>query len=92
MKEKLIKITQKLFSYINIALLLVWIFILVAYVVALVVGGETAVNIDSFLAGHVLKKTYMFSVIAAFVAMINMYLSGVKVFTLEIGDRSSKTE
>jgi len=87
MKEKLINITQKLFSYINMLLLLAWVLILLAYTAALFIGGDTAVMIDSFLAGHVLKKTYMFSVIASFIAMINMYLSGVKVFTLEIGEK-----
>lgn len=90
MKEKFINITQKAFSYINILLLAVWVLILLAYTAALFIGGDTAIAIDSFLSGHVMKKTYMFSVIASFIAMINMYLSGVKVFTLEIGSKDNK--
>lgn len=85
MKEKLIKITGKIFSYVMAVLMLLFIFILAVYVVLLPIGQEIAAPVNSFISAHILPKMYIMSVVSSFVGLINMYLRGKKAFTLDSG-------
>ncbi len=85
MKEKLINITRIVFSCVTACLMGVFVLVLTAYLAALCIGGETAAEINNFISGMILPKIYIVSVITSFTGLINMYLRGIKAFTLESG-------
>ncbi len=85
MKEKLINLTKTIFSYVTAALMAIFVLILAAYIVALIIGGDTGIAIDHFFSASVLPIMYIVSVVTSFVGILNMYLRGKKAFTMESG-------
>ncbi len=85
MKDKLIKLTGKIFSYAMAVLMLLFVFILITYMVMLLIGGNVAIAMNDFISVHILPKMYIASVISSFIGLLNMYLRGEKAFTLDSG-------
>lgn len=88
MKERLINATKMIFSWVTLILMGVFVLILAVYLVLLCVGGDTALKLNEFISTAILPKMYVVSVVTSFTGLFNMYLRGIKAFTLESGTGS----
>lgn len=84
MKEKLKKISDVLklvFGYGVMITLFVGALSFFAYVVALIIGGETAAVICDFVYNVILKITIYVSTVTILLGLVAMYLAGEKALT-----------
>jgi hypothetical protein len=83
MKEKLTKMTQEVFGYGISILVVLCMFVALAYVVAFIIGAPGSVAINAFCTGKLLPVVYKAGIILCIIGIINMYLNGVLIFRLE---------
>lgn len=76
MKEKISAELKFIFGAGQISLMLSSLGIIFAYIVAFIVGGETAVKIDAFIYGTIFPILFFIAVLLAFIGLINLYLTG----------------
>ena len=83
MKEKLALICKKVFGAGQMLLMSVTLIIICTYIVAFIVGGETAVAIEAFVYANVFPVMYFVVVVLAFIGVINLYLTGYRTMRFE---------
>lgn len=83
MKEKLAVICKKIFGAGQMGLMLVTLGIICSYIVAFIIGGETAVAIEAFVYAKMFPALYFVVVILAFVGVISLYLTGYRTMRFE---------
>lgn len=83
MKQKLAAVLKRVYGLGQTALIGATLLILLGYIAAFIIGGETAVTIDTFLYGKVLPVLFFIAVALAFVGILVLYLTGYRTFRFE---------
>lgn len=83
MKEKIAKVFKRIFAVCQSLLMAASLLIVLAYIVAFIAGGETAVIIDSIIYNKVFPVMFFMAVAFAFVGVIYLYLTGYRTFRFE---------
>lgn len=84
MKDKLIKITKAVFGYGMAALIIVCLFVAIAYIIAFIVGMPVADTINTVCTKNILPIVYKGGITLCIIGIINMYLRGELLFRLEV--------
>lgn len=83
MKEKLANVFKRIFAVCQSLLLVASLVTVLAYIAAFIIGGETAVLIDSIVYNKVFPIMFFLAVAFAFVGVVYLYLMGYRTFRFE---------
>ena len=83
MKEKLANVFKRIFAVCQSLLLVASLVTVLAYIAAFIIGGETAVLIDSIVYNKVFPIMFFLAVAVAFVGVVYLYLTGYRTFRFE---------
>lgn len=89
MKEKLAKICKTVFTLGESLMMICSLLALLAYIGAFIVGGETAVQIDTLIYTKLFPAMFFLVVAFAFVGAIYLYLIGYRTFRFETKRKES---
>ena len=90
MKEKLIRITETVFAYGMLVLMLAALVVGIGYVVAFFIGPVAAEALTGFFAKWLLHPTYIIAMGLCVIGVINMYLRKEHVFLLDLPKKERK--
>lgn len=83
MKERIANVFKKVFGLGQFCITVLTLVIICAYIVAFVIGGETAVAIEAYIYTNIFPKMYFTVVALAFVGVVYLYLTGYRTMRFE---------
>lgn len=92
MKEKLIKISGKIFALGMGILMIVSLIVALLYILAFFVGVTAAEALCAFLVNHILPAVYIVAMALCVLGVINMYLRKEHVFLLDLSSGKAKEQ
>ena len=90
MKEKISSIIKTIFSVTLAVLLIATIFVLIAFLAALIIGGSFAASITGFISAYVMPTIYKFGTAAGFLGIIDLYMHKKYLYTMEVPKKDNK--
>ena len=83
MKAKLTKLCRVIFGIGQMFIMAATMLILAAYIFAIAVGGELAVDIEDFVYNEIFPIMFFAAIALAFVGIIYVYLTGFMTFRFD---------
>jgi len=90
MKEKLIKISGKIFALGMGILMIVALVVALLYILAFFIGVSAAEALCAFLGSHILPVVYIAAMALCVLGVLNMYLRKEHVFLLDLSSGKPK--
>lgn len=90
MKEKMIKLTETIFAYGMLILLVITAISAAAYIIALIAGQPLSVAIHAFFSEYVFPPVYVSGILLSIIGMLNLYLKGVLLFRFDVSSSKKK--
>ena len=92
MKEKVSNVIKTVFSITVACLLIATIFVLIAFLVALIVGGPVAVSITGFISSYIMPAIYRIGAATSFLGIVDLYMHKKYLYTMEVPKQAKKKQ